>query len=100
MMRPAREVLSLPSARRLAVEEKTSAAAAPRCPRSHASSGTRGRSNRSHGGAKENPQGEFGDQKLGRLKGPSFYELPRFIEQEPAVFPRRVVARKLDQVAA
>jgi hypothetical protein len=90
----------LPSARRLAVEEKTNADAAPRCPRSHASSGTRSRSKSSHGCAKENPQGEFGDQKLGRLKGTSFYELTRFIEQEPAVFPRRIVARKLDQIAA
>ena len=100
MRRPAREVLRLPSARRLAVEEKTNAAAAPRCPRSHASSGTRSRSKSSHGCAKENPQGEFEDQKLGRLKRTSFYELTRFIEQEPAVFRRRVVARELDQVAA
>src|SRR4030095_4136542 len=100
MMRPAREVLRLPSARRLAVEEKTTAAAAPRCPRSHASSGTRRRSKSSHGWAKENPQGEFWDQKLGRFKRTSFYELTCFIEQEPAVFSRRVVTRELDQVAA
>ena len=100
MTRPAREVLRLPRERRLAVEEKTRAAAAPRCPRSHASSGTNRSNKRSQGCAKENPQGEFGGQKSGRLKRTSFYKTFRFIEQQSAVFPRRVVARKFDQIAA
>ena len=100
MIRPAREVLRLPRERKVAVEEKTSAAAEPRWPRNHASSGTNRSSNSSQGCAKESPQGEFGDQKSGRLKRTSFYKTFRFIEQKPAVFPRRVVARKFDQVAA
>ena len=100
MMRPAREVLACRVRARLAVEEKTSAAAAPRCPRSQASSGTSRSSSSSQGCAKESPQGEFGDQKSGRLKRTSFHKAIRFIEQEPAVFPGRVVARELDQVAA
>src|SRR6476646_4892927 len=100
MMRPAREVRRRPSARRVAVEEKTSAAAAPRWPRSHASSGTRRRRSNSQGCAKENPQVEFGKSKLGRLKHASLHKTIGFVEQEAAVFPRRVVARKLNQVAS
>jgi hypothetical protein len=49
---------------------------------------------------KENPQGELGDQKSGRLKNASFYELVCFVEKQAAVFTRRVVARELDQVTA
>ena len=100
MMRPAREVLRFPSARNVAVEEKTSAAAAPRWPRSHISSGTKRSNKSSQGWAKENPQGELGDQKSGRLKRTSFHKTLRFIEEEPAVFPGRVVTRELDQVTA
>ena len=100
MTRPAREVLRLPRERRLAVEEKTRAAAAPRCPRNQASSGTNRSSNSSQGCAKEIPPGEFGGQKSGRLKCTSLHKLAGFIEQKSAVFPRRVVARKFDQVAA
>ena len=43
---PAREALRLPSARRVVVEEKIRAAAAPRFPRSQASSGTSSKSRR------------------------------------------------------
>ena len=100
MIRPAREVLRLPSARSVAVEEKTSAAAAPRWPRNQASSGTSRSSKSSHGCAKEKCQGEFGERKSGRLKHGSFHKTNRFIEQKPAVFQGRVVARELNQVAA
>lgn len=99
-MRPAREVLRLPSARKVAVEEKSSAAAAPRWPRNHASRGTRRRSKSNQGCAKENPHGELGDQKSGRLKRASFHKAIRLIEQESAVFPGCVIAREFDQVAA
>ena len=98
-MRPAREVLRLPRERKVEVDEKTSAAAAPRCPRNHASSGTRRRSRSSQGRAKEKCQGELGERKSGSCKRASFHKPLRFIEQKPAVFPGRVVAREFDQVA-
>src|SRR6476659_956655 len=100
MIRPAREALRLPSARKVVMEEKRSAAAAPRCPRSQARSGTRRSNKSSQGCMKDNPHGELGDQKSGRLKRTSFHKLVCFIEEQPAVFAGRVVARELDQVAA
>lgn len=98
-MRPAREVLRLPSARNVAVEEKTSAAAAPRWPRNHASKGTNRSNKSSQGWAKENPHGELGDKKSGGLKRTSFYKTIRLTQQKPAIFLRRFVAREFDQIA-
>jgi hypothetical protein len=62
------------------VEEKTSAAAEPRCPRSQASKGTSRSKSSSQGYAKESAQGEFEGQKSDRFKSASFHKAIRLLQ--------------------
>src|SRR6267378_39681 len=95
--RPARLALPFPIARKGEVPEKITAALGPILPRNKARAGINSNKSSSHGRAKLSvwPFSHSGGDKHA-----SFHKTARFIQEQTALFRRRLIAGKFDEVAA